>query len=238
MTRIHRLEGVRRDFVANVSHELKTPVTSIKGFVEALIDTGLDDADRTHRYLGIVAKHADRLNAIIDDLLILSRLEEDVDNREITFEKASLCEIAQSSIELSALKAADKSVRVRLVCEQDVYANVNTPLLEQAIVNLIDNAIKYSNPDSEVTVHVEQMDQKALIEVVDNGCGIPDAHQERLFERFYVVDKGRSRKLGGTGLGLAIVKHIVQVHNGQVAVRSQVGSGSTFTIYLPIPDQN
>ncbi|MCF7974205.1 MAG: PAS domain-containing protein [Phycisphaerae bacterium] len=237
VTRIHRLEGVRRDFVANVSHELKTPITSIKGFVEALIETGFEDKDQSTRYLGIVAKHADRLNAIIDDLLILSRLEENAAHRGLSFEPADLCEVVQSAVELSSLKALEKSVTLDVACDS-VTAMVNAPLLEQAVVNLIDNAIKYSDTGTQVTVRVQKSQDCICIAVSDQGCGISGDHLGRLFERFYVVDKGRSRKLGGTGLGLAIVKHIAQVHGARVDVTSQVGQGSTFTIELPLQGQN
>jgi len=233
ITRIHRLESLRKDFVANVSHELKTPVTSIKGFVEALLDMGLDDPEQVQRYLETVFRHADRLNAIIDDLLTLSRLEEDTDRRDISFAVADLHAVAQSAIDLSAIKATGKSITVELLCTDSVEAKVNAALLEQALINLIDNAIKYSDEGGSVQVRIEQRGQQIQISVVDQGIGIPEQHQARLFERFYVVDKGRSRKLGGTGLGLAIVKHIANVHQGEVGVQSRLGKGSTFFISLP-----
>lgn len=236
ITRIHRLESLRRDFVANVSHELKTPVTSIKGFLEAVFDMGLDDPDEVRRYLEIVFRHADRLNAIIDDLLTLSRLEEETDRRDISFAVADLREVVQSAIDLSTIKAAGRSIAIELRCMDSVQAKVNAALLEQALVNLIDNAIKYSDAGASVQITIEHGEQGIQIAVVDQGSGIPEQHQARLFERFYVVDKGRSRKLGGTGLGLAIVKHIANVHDGQVHVQSKLGVGSTFTISLPEAD--
>jgi len=233
MTRIHRLENLRRDFVANVSHELKTPVTSIQGFAEALQEGGVADPEQMRRYVGIIVKHSQRLNAIIDDLLSLSRLEDETERRSISFESHQLRAVLRTAIDLSAIKAEQKQVKVTLVCEDDLQARVNAPLLEQAVVNLIDNAVKYSEPGAAVEVRVDQRQGHTAIRVKDAGCGIPAEHLSRIFERFYVVDKSRSRKLGGTGLGLAIVKHIAQVHGGHVTVESTPGQGSTFTIHLP-----
>jgi len=233
MTRIHRLENLRRDFVANVSHELKTPVTSIQGFVEALLDSGLTHPEQAERYLGIISRHAERLNAIIDDLLSLSRLEESSERRAILFEKAGLRPALQAAIELSGVRAEQKHINVELSCDEQIEAKVNAPLLEQAIVNLVDNAVKYSEEGSTVEIAAERDGDEVAISVKDSGCGIPQEHLGRIFERFYVVDKSRSRKLGGTGLGLAIVKHIALVHGGRVTVSSTPGHGTTFTLHLP-----
>ena len=233
MTRIHRLENLRRDFVANVSHELKTPVTSIQGFVEALLDGGSGDPEQGQRYLGIIAKHAERLNAIIDDLLSLSRLEEGGEKRAILFEDVKLRPVLETAIELAGVRAEQKRIKVELSCDASISARVNAPLLEQAIVNLVDNAVKYSDEGTTVSIEVVQQDRETTISVKDTGCGIPPEHLARIFERFYVVDKSRSRKLGGTGLGLAIVKHITLVHGGHVGVESAPGKGSTFTLHLP-----
>ncbi len=233
MTRIHRLENLRRDFVANVSHELKTPVTSIQGFVEALREGDLGDPEQTQRYLGIIAKHAERLNAIIDDLLSLSRLEEGAQRRAILFETMTLRPVLEAAIELASVRAEQKRIRVELSCPDDIEAKINAPLLEQAVINLVDNAAKYSDEGSKVDIEVRQRDKDVAIDIKDSGCGIPQEHLTRIFERFYVVDKSRSRKLGGTGLGLAIVKHIALVHGGHVTVASAPGKGSTFTLRLP-----
>lgn len=233
MTRIHRLENLRRDFVANVSHELKTPVTSIQGFVEALLDEGLEEAEQARRYLGIIARHAERLNAIIDDLLSLSRLEEVSQQRALLFEKMEVRPVLNAAIELSSVRAEKGRVQLDLSCDEALEAKINAPLLEQALVNLLDNAIKYSDEGGTVKIVARQQEMEVLISVTDTGCGIPNEHLERIFERFYVVDKGRSRKLGGTGLGLAIVKHIALVHGGHVAVESTVGEGTIFTLHLP-----
>jgi two-component system phosphate regulon sensor histidine kinase PhoR len=234
ITRMRRLENVRRDFVANVSHELKTPTTSIQGFVEALLEKGADDPEQTKRYLEIIAKHSDRLNSIIEDLLSLSRLEEDQEQRRILFENASLMPALAAAIELLGPGAEQKKITVELICADDIEARVNPALIEQAVFNLVDNAIKYSEPGDAVTVSAERTGTEIAVSVQDYGCGIDRKHLPRIFERFYVVDKGRSRKLGGTGLGLAIVKHIAQVHGGSVTVKSALGKGSTFTIHLPV----
>jgi two-component system phosphate regulon sensor histidine kinase PhoR len=233
MTRVHRLENLRRDFVANVSHELKTPVTSIQGFVEALLDEGLEESGQAQRYLGIIAKHAERLNAIIDDLLSLSRLEEVGQQRALLFEKTALRPVLEAAIELSSVRAEQRRVKLDLSCDDSIEAKINAPLLEQAIVNLVDNAVKYSDEGGTVEIAVRQQDKEILLAIKDTGCGIPAEHLPRIFERFYVVDKGRSRKLGGTGLGLAIVKHIAMAHGGHVAVESTPGEGTTFTLHLP-----
>jgi len=233
MTKIRRLENIRRDFVANVSHELKTPVTSIQGFVEELLDGAVKEPEKAEHYLNIVAKHSDRLNAIIEDLLSLSRLEESSEKRQIPLEEMSLRPILQAAIELSTVKAEKKQMKIDLVCDESLRGKINTALLEQALVNLIDNAIKYSDSGSSIQLTVDKQNGELTISVKDHGCGIAPEHLSRIFERFYVVDKSRSRKLGGTGLGLAIVKHIAQVHSGHVTVESTPGKGSTFTIHLP-----
>lgn len=233
ITRTRRLEEVRRDFVANVSHELKTPVTSIKGFVETLLDGAVNDPEQAQRFLKIIAKHSDRLNAIIEDLLSLSGLEEDSEKRRLSFEKTSIRPTLVSAIELSKVKAEEKHITIELLCDKEITAKINSALIEQAVLNLIDNAIEYSRDNSKIQVNALRIGNEVLITVSDQGCGIEKDHLERIFERFYVVDKGRSRKLGGTGLGLSIVKHIAQVHGGHVEVQSTIGKGSTFEIYLP-----
>lgn len=234
VTRLQQLEKIRRDFVANVSHELKTPITSIKGFVETLREGALLEPQQAQRFLEIIGKHSDRLNAIIDDLLSLSRLEEDSEKRMLSFELTLLKPALTDAVNLSKIKAEEKHIQVELNCEKDIKVRINPALLEQAITNLIDNAIKYSTTGSKIWLEANRMENEIIIEVRDQGCGIDKKYQERIFERFYVVDKSRSRKLGGTGLGLSIVKHIAQVHGGYVEVESTVGKGSTFKIHLPL----
>lgn len=233
VTRIKRLENVRRDFVANVSHELKTPVTSIKGFVETLLDGAMHDPEDAERFLRIVASQADRLSGIIDDLLTLSRVEQEAEKAEVLLERGPLDEVLRAAVDACRLKADEKNVRIELACEEGLEARRNPPLLEQAVVNLIDNAVKYSAEGQTVRVEAGRTGGEIAIRVTDQGCGIPRQHLDRVFERFYRVDKARSRKLGGTGLGLSIVKHIAQAHGGRATVESAVGQGSTFAVCLP-----
>ncbi len=234
VTRLRRLEEIRRDFAANVSHELRTPITSIKGFVETLRDGAIDNPPDAQRFLGIIEKQTSRLNAIIEDLLALSRLEGDSETQQMTAERIPLAPIIGSAVEDCRPRAATRTVALASECPDDIIVNVNRDLIERAIVNLIDNAAKYGHPEAEVAVTATRDDGRIAIQVSDQGPGIDARHLERIFERFYRVDAARSRQAGGTGLGLAIVKHIAQVHGGSVDVESLPGTGSTFTIYLPI----
>jgi two-component system phosphate regulon sensor histidine kinase PhoR len=234
VTRLARLENIRKDFVANVSHEIKTPITAIKGFVETLQEGHAQDPEETERFLGIIHKHVDRLEAIVEDLLTLSRIEKEAETQEITLEEHLVRAILVRAVQACENKAEAKKIRLELDCSEELKGKINPLLLEQAVVNLIDNAINYSEEGTSVAVVAEEMGQEILIRVQDHGSGIERKHLERIFERFYRVDKSRSRKLGGTGLGLAIVKHIVQAHGGRVSVESQLGEGSTFTLHLPL----
>jgi len=233
VTRLRRLEDLRRDFVANVSHELKTPITAIKGFVETLLDGAAEDPDNARRFLQIITRQADRLNAIIDDLLDLSRIEQEAEKGGLSLARGPLRPVLEAAIQACSVSAREKSLRIALHCSAELEAQINAPLLEQAVVNLLTNAIKYSGPEGRVVVDAARLGDKVMIKVQDWGCGIAPEHLPRLFERFYRVDKARSRKLGGTGLGLAIVKHIVQNHGGEVVVHSTPGEGSSFTLVLP-----
>ncbi len=233
MTRLRRLEQVRQDFVANVSHELKTPITSIKGFVETLLEGAIKKPEEAKRFLDIIARQTDRMDAIIDDLLALSGIEQQAEKAEIELEDGCLKEALDAAVELCRDKAQAKQIEIELICADKSVTTMNRPLLEQAIVNLLDNAIKYSPPGSQIEIAATQVDEQISITVTDSGCGIDNELLGRIFERFFVVDKARSRKLGSTGLGLAIVKHIMQSHNGSVTVESKIGSGSTFTLHLP-----
>ncbi len=235
VTQLRHLETVRSDFVANVSHELKTPITSIKGFVETLLAEDWEHDAETRRFLDIIQQQAGRLNAIIDDLLTLSRLEQK-DGMVMT-EPSNLAAIIEAAIYLCQLQAHKKAIKIDMVCPPDLSLSVNGPLVEQALVNLIINAVKYSEAGKTVLVLAEKQDDQVVLYVKDEGFGIEHKHLDRLFERFYRVDTARSRKLGGTGLGLSIVKHIVQAHRGHISVESKVGSGSTFTICLPVIDE-
>ncbi|MGB6065381.1 MAG: ATP-binding protein [Desulfomonilaceae bacterium] len=233
VTRLKRLEDIRRDFVANVSHELKTPITSIKGFLETLREGALRDPEHAERFLDIIIKHTDRLSAIVNDLLSLSRIERDSEKGEIAVQNGSITEVLDAVGKACKAKAQSKNIELECEVGEEIVASINPTLLEQAIVNLVDNAVKYSESGQTVSVKVEKTSDEVVIKVVDEGCGIPREHLDRIFERFYRVDKARSRKVGGTGLGLAIVKHIVSAHGGRVTVQSFPGKGSTFSIYLP-----
>jgi len=234
VTRLRRLENLRRDFVANVSHELRTPITAIKGAVETLLAGANENPEDSQRFLEIANRQSDRLNSIIEDLLSLSRLERDAESDEVGRTHERLLPILESALQSCSSIAKSREVDVNLFCSEEIVANVNSALLEQAVINLVDNAIKYSESRNFVTVESWQEGEQVMIKVQDRGQGISKEHLPRLFERFYRVDAARSRALGGTGLGLAIVKHIVQAHDGEVTVHSTPGEGSVFTICLPV----
>jgi two-component system, OmpR family, phosphate regulon sensor histidine kinase PhoR len=232
ITQLRQLENTRRDFVANVSHELKTPITSIKGFVETLLAGALTEPEHAEKFLKIIAKQADRLDEIIDDLLTLSRIEQDAKRRQIFLNGQKIQAVLVSAIQVCEAKAAEKQITVKLDCPDNLRARVNAPLLEQALVNLVGNAVKFSEPGSEVRVEARREGARAVIRVRDQGPGIPPEHLPRIFERFYRADAGRSRKIGGSGLGLAIVKHIALAHGGQVTATSAPGQETVFSLYL------
>ena len=236
VTKLRRLENVRRDFVANVSHELRTPITSIHGYVETLLDGALDIREDAERFLQIVLRQSKRLSNIIDDLLILSRIEEDSKQDQIHLSKELLRPVIASAIQTCQLQADEAGVILAIDCPENIIVEMNATLLEQALVNLLINGITYSKKADVVTVRgtISEDDQgkSVRIAVLDRGCGIAKKHLPRLFERFYRSDKARSRTLGGTGLGLSIVKHIAQAHNGKVEVASVEGRGSEFTLII------
>ena len=233
VTRLKRLETVRRDFVANVSHELKTPITALKGCVETLSDGAHRNPEEAARFLGMMSRQVDRLGAIVADLLSLSQLEHDAEHNRIPLETGAVNEVLRRATQAFAKAAAAKRVAIELQCPGDLTARINAPLLEQAVGNLVDNAIKYGTEGTTVTVTGAATEAGIEIQVRDQGAGIEKKHLSRIFERFYRVDQARSRALGGTGLGLAIVKHILLAHRGTVTVESTPGQGSTFTIRIP-----
>jgi two-component system, OmpR family, phosphate regulon sensor histidine kinase PhoR len=236
VTKLRRLETIRRDFVANVSHELRTPITSIRGYVETLLDGALDNRDDSIRFLQIVLRQSERLNAIIDDLLVLSRIEQESREKEIVLQDGDLYQVLTAAVQTCHLEADKVGVHFVLDCPENLFAAMNATLLEQAVVNLLVNAIKYSRQGDTVTLKAGAVGgpeaRKVVISVKDTGCGIGKEHLPRLFERFYRSDRARSRADGGTGLGLAIVKHIVQAHGGKIDVQSREGVGSEFLISL------
>ncbi len=237
VTDLRRLENMRRDFVANVSHELKTPITSIQGFVETLHEGALEDPEKAEHFLGIISRHAERLNAIIEDLLALSRIEREGETGSIERVRTNLRHVLQEAITDAEARATARQVTVRLDAPDPLWATVNARLLQHAVLNLLDNAVKFSPRGATVELTGETDAEGVRVGVTDHGCGIAPEHVGRIFERFYRVDKGRSRQMGGTGLGLAIVKHVAQAHGGRVEVTSEPGVGSTFTIHLPPPQK-
>jgi two-component system phosphate regulon sensor histidine kinase PhoR len=233
VTRLRTLDMVRREFVANVSHEIKTPLTAIRGFVETLLQGSAESEEEKHKFLQIIKKHAERLGAIIEDLLSLTRLERKDGIDMDRFEPRRLEELIETSIQVIKTKAEEKHIGIEVRVEEGLCVRVDGTLMEQAIVNLLDNAVKYSPEASRVFIAGNSAGEGLSIRISDQGSGISQQHLPRLFERFYRVDRSRSRKLGGTGLGLAIVKHICQVHGGKVSVESELGRGSAFTISIP-----
>lgn len=234
VTRLQKLENIRREFVANVTHELRTPITSIKGYVETLLDGALDDRGDSERFLQVVLRQADHLNAVVGDILSLARIERMSEEDQVPLVKGNICDVLEAAVQMCSTRAADKHISVSMSCEPGLETLYHFRMLNQAVVNLIDNAVNYSPAGSHVAVEAKRDSHGIVIQVVDQGCGIEARHLPRLFERFYRVDKARSRSLGGTGLGLAIVKHISRIHNGSVSVESEPGAGSTFRIHLPL----
>jgi signal transduction histidine kinase len=232
-TQLDSLENLRQEFVANVSHELKTPVTSIQGFAETLLEGARDNPEDLDRFLRIIVRQSGRLADIIDDLLTLSRLESAPLDELLAVDRYILCDILESCREVCRGRAEDKDIAIIIDCSNDIVVVVDRSLLTQAVINLIENAVKYSPGHTTVTVSGSRFGSRVRIAVADQGPGIPEHHVPRLFERFYRADKARSRRLGGTGLGLAIVKHIASVHRGDVGVETRTGQGSTFVILLP-----
>jgi two-component system phosphate regulon sensor histidine kinase PhoR len=231
ITEIRKLETIRSDFVANVSHELKTPLTSIKGFVETLLGGALNDKENNRKFLKIIQDHAERLNKLVDDLLSLSHLE----SSEIRLEREefSLREQLEKVLEGFKSQLKKKNIEVKNELAQKFLIKADKHRIEQVLINLIDNAIKFNREEGYIRIYSEDLNSKIKIIIEDSGIGIPEKDIPRIFERFYRVDKARSRELGGTGLGLSIVKHIVELHTGLVSVESTEGLGSKFFFTLP-----
>lgn len=231
LTNLKRLEQIRAEFVANVSHELRTPLTSIRGFVETLLNGSLEDARVSRRFLQIIQTEAERLQRLIDELLFLSHLES---KKEPPSEKAELKEVLAEVEKVLGPSAAKKGVTLDFFTPEPLPSlKISKDFLEQVCLNLIENGIKYTPAGGKVEVSAERIGERVAVTVADTGIGIPAEGLSRLFERFYRVDKARSREMGGTGLGLTIVKHILELYQGKIMVSSTLGKGSTFTFTLP-----
>ncbi|HEY1908091.1 MAG TPA: ATP-binding protein [Myxococcaceae bacterium] len=231
VTERKRLERVRQDFVANVSHELRTPIAAILGYAETLRSGALSDAKHAPQMVEIIHRQSERLGELVSDLLELSRL--DAGERPLSSTRVSLGEVARQASEAMEPSAAGKRLSLQLRIPPDLSARADPKALEQVLLNLLDNAIKYTPEGGTVELFGERVGDRAQLSVKDTGLGIEARHLPRLFERFYRVDRGRSREMGGTGLGLSIVRHLVHGMEGEVRVASQLGVGSTFTVVLP-----
>ena len=231
MTELRRLEQVRKDFVANVSHELRTPLTSIKGYVETLLDGAMDDTTALRRFVNSILHHTDRLQALVEDLLQLSRIESG--QYEVDFSSCRLDHIAEKVVETFAEQIERKELILSLRFETEKPARGNPDLMERALSNLVDNAVKYTEDGGSINIGTTERDDEIILEVADTGPGIPSDALPRIFERFFRVDRARSRALGGTGLGLAIVRHTMELLNGRAWVESRVGEGARFFLSLP-----
>ncbi|MBC8543317.1 ATP-binding protein [Bianquea renquensis] len=237
ITNVIRLENVRKDFVSNVTHELKTPLTSIRGFIDTLKQGAVEDRAVAYRFLDIIEMESDRLYRLIQDILYLSEIENRPGEEE-ALEEVSVEEIAAQVLEVLDSKISQKNLDIFWEVQQDVKVRCEPDKLKQLLMNLVDNAVKYTEEGS-ITIRAWKAQGNSMIQVQDTGIGIAKEHLERIFERFYRVDKGRSRKMGGTGLGLSIAKHVVERYGGELQVSSEVGKGSSFTARFPAPvDEN
>lgn len=235
ISEVRRLERVRRDFVANVSHEFKTPLTAIQGFAETLLGGALEDEKNRRRFLEIILEHAGRLARLTDDLLKLSQIE--AERLELDSRAVPVSELVAACLDTARFRAEQKKLTLRVECPSNLpMALADRGRLSEVLQNLLDNAIQYTPPEGQITVRARAEDHRIIFSVSDTGIGIPQSDQARIFERFYRVDAARSREVGGTGLGLSIAKHIVEAHGGRIWVESKVGQGSDF--YFSVPAVN
>ena len=226
-----KLENMRSDFVANVSHELKTPLTSISGFVETLRLNENIDINTRNRFLGIIESESDRLKRLIDDILLLSFIE---NNEKMSLDKVSIYQVFKEVYEMTIYMANSKNIKLDYYFDdKEIEILSNRDYIKQIFLNLVDNAIKYTPENKKIEVYVKKENENITIKVIDEGVGIPKEDINRIFERFYRVDKARSRDVGGTGLGLAITKHIVKSLDGTIVVNSELNKGSEFIVTIP-----
>ncbi|WP_127494957.1 two-component system histidine kinase PnpS [Paenibacillus glycanilyticus] len=236
VTAIRRLERMRSEFVANVSHELKTPIAAVKGFAETLLGGAVNDEETARSFLQIIYDESDRLNRLIGDILALSKIESK--RVPLYFSPVEMDSFMTKTVTMMEPEAAKKSIKLQLEMEHGLYVEADEDRLRQIMMNVIANGVNYTPEGGKVSVHIESIDEDHIrIQISDTGIGIPKKDLPRIFERFYRVDKARSRSSGGTGLGLSIVKHLVELHKGTIAVTSAVGVGSTFVIELPVLQQ-
>ena len=231
---LKELENFRKDFLANVSHELKTPLTTLQGYIDTLIDGAVADPDVNMKYLQRSSFTIERMITMVEDLETITKLEQNTDPLHIT--KFDFITLVKEVIEIMELKANTRNIRMIIQNHTNapVYVLADKEKIRQVLINLIDNSIKYGRQSGKTFIKIYYFEQNLLIEIEDNGIGIEEDHLQRIFERFYRVDKSRSREVGGTGLGLAIVKHIIEAHNQHINVRSKVGVGTTFTFTLTL----
>ncbi len=231
VTKLEMLERVRQEFLSNVSHELRTPLAAITAYTETLLDGAIDDQENSLRFLHTIQRNVERMKALVDDISELSAIESGAS--PLTIERLPLHPIIAEVFNGLSHRAAKHGVTLHHQVAEDFYVNADRRRLEQILINLVDNAIKFNRPGGSVTVLSQDAGDGQIIKVCDTGPGIPPEHLPRVFERFYRVDKARSREAGGTGLGLAIVKHLARAHGGEAYVTSEVGAGSEFAIKLP-----
>ena len=232
ITEQQRLENMRREFVANVSHELRTPLTSIKSYAETLMDGVLEDRETSERFLKVINSEADRMTRLVKDLLQLTRL----DNQQMhwNMEEVSFVDIVKGSVEKVALEAKNKQQQFECFVIGDIpLVKVDYDRMEQVVLNILSNAIKYTHEGGKISVYIGKIHNEVYVKVADTGIGIPEQDMPRIFERFYRVDKARSREMGGTGLGLAIAREIVEAHSGEISIKSEYGKGTEVTVKLP-----
>jgi two-component system, OmpR family, phosphate regulon sensor histidine kinase PhoR len=235
ITELRKLERVRRDFVANVSHEFRTPLTAIQGFAETLLAGAIDDSQNRSRFLEIILEHSRRLARLTEDLLMLSKM--DAERLELEIRRLSVSQLIESCLETAQRRGAEKDLRISVNLPQNLPDIAgDRRRLAEVLQNLLDNAIQYTLPGGQIIVSAKSLEEQIILTVSDTGIGIPKADQPRIFERFYRVDVARSREAGGTGLGLAIAKHLVEVHGGRLWVDSEVGQGSQFHFSVPFFD--
>jgi two-component system, OmpR family, phosphate regulon sensor histidine kinase PhoR len=233
ISELRRLERVRRDFVANVSHEFKTPLTAIRGFAETLLAGALEDADHRRRFVEIIQEHAERLTRLTDDLLKLSKIE--AGQMELDLRPQNATELVELCVNTARFGAERKQHSIEVDCPEDLPAvSADAGRFRDVLQNLLDNAVQYTPRGGHIRVSAAAQNGEVIFTVADDGIGIPEAEQERIFERFYRVDVGRSREVGGTGLGLSIARHITEAHGGRIWVESTVGQGSRFHVAVPV----